>query len=534
MSSNPFLNFDDVGTEDADFIPGSIGNDTIAGLGGDDVLTGSLGDDVLNGGDGADVLDGGDGDDFLEGGEGADVLIAQAGDDTLNGGAASDHYLVAGGTAGDEIFIVDTEGARDVMSARGATTSVLMDLRAGATTYVDGRTITLAGGTTVTSPLDLMLVQDCSGSFGDDVATVQALAPDLLATIQGLAPDYTVGVSSFVDKPTSPFGSPPDYEFQVDQGLSSTDSDFIDGVNGLTVLSGGDFPESQMTALLQVALRTAEVGWRGGSLKIVVLTTDAIPHFAGDHPVGDNNGDDVLDGPGNDGTGEDYPTIAQVRDALEAAGIIPIFAVTTDVTTAYLDLVRDLSRGAVVDLSSDSDDIVRVFEDAIIQATTTLIEVGVGGRESDEIIGNEANNDLQGRLGNDSLTGLTGDDDLDGSFGNDKLYGDEGNDSLYGGDGKDKLYGGDGDDLIDGGAANDKLYGGLDKDTFNFGLLHGTDKVFDFEDGIDSLDFSDTGLTFGDLTITGNATKTVITSVEGKVTLVGVDVALIDATDFQF
>lgn len=512
---DPRMDEYDEGTDASDVIPGTSGNDVILGLGGDDVLIGGVGYDVLDGGDGNDVLTGGDGENTLIGGAGNDVMVSEEGGGALNGGIGDDTYVLAGAQAGGRLVITDTAGI-DTLNARGANVGAEISMAAGTTSYIDGREILITGRDVVESPLDLVLTQDLSGSFGDDVATVQGLAPDLVAAIAAIAGDFHLGVASFVDKPTSPFGSPGDYEYQTELQLTADSAAFITALDGLTVLSGNDGPESQLSALLQVALRTDEVGWRPEAIKVVVLTTDADFHEAGDFAgVPANNGDTVLDGPGNDGTGEDYPSMEQVMSALQAAGIIPIFAVTEFASDAYETLVSDFGFGAVVSLSTNSADIIGVFEDAIEEVTETVIENAIGGRFNDTVEGNGGDNQIWGRGGNDLIEGAKGDD------------------SLYGGAGKDKLYGGDDADVIDGGAGNDKMYGEGGADTFVFGLAFGKDVIFGWEDGIDRIDLSGTGLTFADLTIGGTA-NTVITCAEGRIVLDGFAPAGIDATDFIF
>jgi Ca2+-binding RTX toxin-like protein len=86
-----------VGTDAAERIDGSAGNDTIVLLGGDDSSDGGAGDDTLRGGDGDDSLEGGDGDDLLEGGAGNDTLRGGYGDDIYRIGSATATVIDAGG-----------------------------------------------------------------------------------------------------------------------------------------------------------------------------------------------------------------------------------------------------------------------------------------------------------------------------------------------------------------------------------------------------------------------------------------------------
>ena len=93
-------------------------------------------------------------------------------------------------------------------------------------------------------------------------------------------------------------------------------------------------------------------------------------------------------------------------------------------------------------------------------------------------------------VGNDfsnSITGTSDEDIIDGGSGNDTIRGGDGNDSLFGGKGKDYLYGGEGNDTLWGGVGNDYLYGGEGADIFIFDKNDGTNKIFDYEQGIDKI-----------------------------------------------
>lgn len=209
------------------------------------------------------------------------------------------------------------------------------------------------------SILDVYLLQDLSGSFSDDIFTVRGLVPNLATRLRSIAPDTRFGVGSFIDKPVEPFGSSGDYVYQTNLPLTSNTTALQTTVNNLIIGSGNDGPESQLEALLQTAVRSSsEIGFRDNAFRTVVVATDATFHQAGDfssEPA--NNGDAILNGT-PPGTGEDFPSIAQVADALSTANIVPIFAVTSDVTSDYQNLVDDLGFGTVVTLSSNSSNLV--------------------------------------------------------------------------------------------------------------------------------------------------------------------------------
>ena len=503
------------GSDRADVLIGTLAADEILGAAGDDILIGLDGADTINGGGDDDVLDGGEDDDVLIGGGGNDIIVATHGDDNVDGGTGDDLFVVHG-RRGDQVVVSDTGGI-DTLDFSRAQKGGSIDLRSGATSTVDGRKVTISGEKDVALPLDFVLSQDLSGSFGDDVATVQALAPKLFAAVKKLQPDALFGVTSFIDKPTFPFGGSTDYEYRTNQPLSGSRNDFLDAIDGLTLGGGSDVPESQLTALLQLSLRTEEIGYRSDSLKIVVLTTDAEYHQAGDFGTAPpNNGDDVLDGT-PPGTGEDYPTVAQVKDALQGTGIVPIFAVTAGAMSYYETLVDLLGFGVVVELSSDSSDIIAAIREGITTVSAAVIENAIGTRFRDKIRGNDADNDLDGRGGNDRIWGGKGDDDLDG------------------GAGKDKLHGEAGEDVIVGGAGNDILSGGDDADTFAFAAGDGNDRIndFDLEEG-DLIDLSSLEMGFEDLSIGTKGGDAVVAYGDGSVRLVGIAAGDVTADFFLF
>lgn len=134
-----------------------------------------------------------------------------------------------------------------------------------------------------------------------------------------------------------------------------------------------------------------------------------------------------------------------------------------------------------------------------------------GGHDNDVLFGNADNDILRGRLGDDTLNGGAGEDRLvggagadvlNGGDGKDDLYGNSGNDQLFGGAGIDDLFGGKNADILDGGEDNDFLRGENGVDTFVFREIEdmGRDRIMDWEDGRDMMDFSTWGFaTFQDL-----------------------------------
>jgi len=244
--------------------------------------------------------------------------------------------------------------------------------------------------------LDIVFVQDLSGSFGDDIATVRGLIPGLIANILSFEPSAQFAVASFVDKPISPFGfswtGDGDYVYRTDLPLTANVTDVQSTYNNLVILAGGDYPESQLEALMQTGLRTGELGFRPDSQRLAIIFTDAPYHVAGDGASAGiytpNNGDDILDGTPA-GTGEDYPGIAQVASILSAAGvrIVPVFAVTPENISAYENLISQLGGGgSVVSLANDSSNIASAVQAALgnvvninVDAAPNLLTTEAGG-----------------------------------------------------------------------------------------------------------------------------------------------------------
>lgn len=285
----------------------------------------------------------------------------------------------------------------------------------------------------------MFIVEDLSGSFGDDVVTVRGLLDNLTTQIRALQPDSRFGAGSFVDKPVIPFGDPAfgDYVYRTDAKISADVTAVKSAFDNMVVLNGYDWYESQLEALYQVALRTVkddstsstttdEIGFRPGSMRFVVLATDAPYHTAGDYAgTGPNDGDTVLDGT-PPGTGEDFPSVAQVKEALLKANIYPIFAVTSGNETTYQDLATQLGRGDVVNLSGDSSNLVNSIKTGLSSYRVDFVENLVGTNLADTLTGNGLNNSIEGGGGADILQG---------GMGNDVLYGGEGRDlAVFSGD----------------------------------------------------------------------------------------------------
>lgn len=149
--------------------------------------------------------------------------------------------------------------------------------------------------------LDVYMLVDLSGSFGDDLPIFKVQAPNMIANLKVFNPGARFGLGKFEDYPISPFGSAPDgdkaYERIID--LTSDTDAVLSCISGLFCRYGDDAPQSQLAALYQAATGAGQdlsgVGFPGASIppgqqanfrdgarKLFILWTDAPFHNPGD------------------------------------------------------------------------------------------------------------------------------------------------------------------------------------------------------------------------------------------------------------
>ncbi|MCB1834883.1 MAG: DUF4114 domain-containing protein [Geminicoccaceae bacterium] len=321
-----------------------------------------------------------------------DVVVTSDGDSVLNAGAGDDTYVIEGG---DTIRIVDPSGT-DTIDGGADSSGTLIDLNAGSTSIINGVSVIIGGGAEYL-PIDAVILEDLTGSFSDDVATVRTLVPDLLSDLTSLQPDSLVGISSFRDLGDS-------FVYNLDQPLTNDAGLIQSAVDSLVASGGADYAEAQLIGIEQV-INGEDVGFRADAQKYIIIATDAPAHVAGDRSGGTtNNLDGVI------GSDEDYPSLDQIRDILVDNNVQPIFAATEGAASFYDEVVAEWGFGTVVDLASDSSNIVSAIVDSLKSSDPEIIENVVGGSGDDTIIGNALDNVIDGAGGNDTLTGNAGAD----------------------------------------------------------------------------------------------------------------------------
>ncbi|MEM1306228.1 MAG: calcium-binding protein, partial [Pseudomonadota bacterium] len=329
-------------------------------------------------------------------------------------------------------------------------------------------------------------------------------------------------------------GTPTDPAFRQTVEITATDPDVAEATISFQV----DIFDAGQTGDGSGEMLT---GTAGGDFIDAGGGADTVFGLAGNDYLVGGDGDDTLDG----GLGFDILVGGDGHDTLIGGlNADNLFGDAGD---------DDLSGGVGRDrlFGGLGDDVLRGDEDADVIFAGNGDDIAFGGDGDDRLLGgfnldtlfgDAGNDDLSGGGQADSLHGGDGDDALAGDDGNDRLIGDAGNDRLDGGNDNDVLRGGSGFDTLIGGAGNDTLIGAFNADVFVFEDGFGDDIIVDFDElnPFEKLDLSGSSFVRGgiDDMLSWQALQVgndvVITLCNDTITLIGVDKADLDASDFIF
>ena len=125
-----------------------------------------------------------------------------------------------------------------------------------------------------TSPIppnpDIFFLADTTGSMGGAVANVRAGNANVMATVIGAQPTAQFGVGEYKDVGDV-------FVYRLNQAITANQTAVNTGMNQWFASGGGDTPECQLSALLQLATSPL-TGFRTGSSRIVVWFGDAVGH----------------------------------------------------------------------------------------------------------------------------------------------------------------------------------------------------------------------------------------------------------------
>lgn len=237
----------------------------------------------------------------------------------------------------------------------------------------------------------------------------------------------------------------------------------------------------------------------GGAGRDFVDLGDGADVFV-DDAQGSYFGSDVIDG----GAGADRIEIGGGDDVVTGGAGADCFVFGTVSTQIGEDTITDFTLGEDrLEISGTAfatlEALVAEF-DAYSDGLDTVLKLdGLGwitleGIDATAIAGVAGMPELvvvQGsRKADSNLGGTPFNAKLVGRGGADELYGRAGDDILHGGRGRDWMYGGAGDDRLVDGAGKDVMIGGDGADIFRMKDDGQTDRIRDFEQGLDSIDLS--------------------------------------------
>ncbi len=456
---------------------GTVAADHIIGMAGDDAMNGKSGNDWLEGGDGNDKLYGSNSDDLLQGGAGDDYLAGINGADILDGGPGT-----------------------DMASWKFSPVPVTVNLALG----------TVSGGT----------------GDGDVLISIENLegSRDHGDTLTGDAGPNRVYARGGDDSVSGGLGADRLYGEAGDDTLNGGgDNDVLLGGIGADSLDGGAGAEDWAGYYQSAAAVTVDLSLAGPQVSDGEASGDVLTNIEN---LQGSNYNDVLTG--HEGANRFYGLNG--HDTLNgAAGDDKLYGGAGNDTInggADNDL---LAGGADGDTLDGGDGVDTAYYASSAGAVQVDLAAGTGA-------GGDATGDSLANIEN--VAGSRFDDVLSGDTGANRLTGNGGADTLNGGAGNDKIYGGTGTDRLNGGADNDYLVGGIEADTFAFGTNWGRDVIGDYQQGIDILDMSATGLTAAEVTIVdgGNGHTLVIDTLTGlnRIRLDNTDWTTISTADLFF
>lgn len=246
-------------------------------------------------------------------------------------------------------------------------------------------------------PVDLYYLMDLSNSMEDDKAKLAELGNIIAERMSAITKNFRLGFGSFVDKVVMPYVSTvpkklkvpcmtisgdscvAPYGFKNHLRLDLDTSLFARQVQDASVSGNLDAPEGGFDAIMQAVACEDEIGWRNISRRMLVFSTDAGFHYAGDGKLGGI----VLPNDGRchmrnnlytESSNQDYPSVSQITAKLKEKSVSIIFAVTKDQFNIYEKLAKIIESSTTGELANDSSNIVDLIEDNY-QKITSFVQM---------------------------------------------------------------------------------------------------------------------------------------------------------------
>ena len=429
--------------------------------------------------------------------------------------------------------LADSDGGIDMLNAAAVTSGSTIDLRAGATSTIAGKALTIAAGT---------VIENAYGGDGADLIIGNSSANKLYGargndTLDGGAGNDTLDggdgydIARFSGNQSRYTITAESGGYRITDSLSGGDgSDFLANVenvqfaDGNVSLSGETMPpppppppppeDINGTAgddILDGSSGDERLYGKGGN--------DRLKGQAGADRLDGGTGIDVADfstssagvvvnlatgvGSGGDAAGDALFSVENV-DGSGYADSLTGDASANRLSGGSGNDVLDGGSGSDILLGGSGDDLLYVESsgdivtenagegvDTVVASLSWTLGANVenltlAGSSAFNGTGNALANTMVGNGGANTLDGASGDDFVQGLGGNDTLIGQAGNDRLEGGDGTDLLIGGAGRDTLVGGAGGDRF----DLDLAGDSAVGSGDQILDFVTGLDKIDLS--------------------------------------------
>ncbi|KAK0158280.1 hypothetical protein PV328_009304 [Microctonus aethiopoides] len=219
-------------------------------------------------------------------------------------------------------------------------------------------------------PVDLYYLMDLSSSMSQYREDLSELGVDLASAMRHLTRNFRLGFGSFVDKVELPMTDTlpeklkkpcnedivhcaPPYGYKHQMNLTEDADSFKTNVQAAPLSGNLDGPEGGFDAIMQAMVCTERIGWRKDGRHLLVFSTDANFHVAGDGRLAGiiepNDCECHLDKEGTYTHSSllDYPSISQINRIALKNNINIIFAVPQDVSKTYQRLSECISGSAI-------------------------------------------------------------------------------------------------------------------------------------------------------------------------------------------
>lgn len=162
----------------------------------------------------------------------------------------------------------------------GPCTGFSPSVAVGGTTHITNKIGVITAGGPTGAQADVLFISDTTGSMSGPISSVRTAFGDVVTNLAGSISNLGTGAGQFKDKFTDGYDP---FDYNLDQDITSNSALTQTAINTWSAAGGGDNPEQGLYALSQAATTT---GWRAGSKRIAVITSDVGQHEGAQAPGG--------------------------------------------------------------------------------------------------------------------------------------------------------------------------------------------------------------------------------------------------------